>query len=111
MVEDIIFILTNNVEILETNKKIQSYKEVTIKNRSKLSKDELYIYSPPPVDVEGPLPPRQEDLHQAGFTQHIKTASSQERAGGYEETIGCYRAVQEAMAGLYFVPGQGEVKG
>ena len=205
MVEDIIFNLTNNVEILETNKKIQSYKEnnkeVTIKNRSKLSKDaleiedilameqkqskqiklemkvleeaekvakiknkekliddlmfgdanaskileehretvareekskmtfstgletgaslpvpiaatdELYVYSPPPVDVEGPLPPLQEDLHQAGFTQHIKTASSQERAGGYEETIGCYRAVQEAMAGLYFVPGQGEVKG
>lgn len=204
MVEDIIFNLTNNLDILETNKKIQNYKEnnkeITIKNRTKLSKDsleiedilameqknskqiklelkvleeaekiakiknkekliddlmfgdenaskileehrvtvakeeksklfstgmetgatlpipvaasdELFVYSEPLTDVEGPLPPRQEDLHQAGFTQHIKSATSQERAGGYEETIGCYRAVQEAMAGLYFVPGTGAAKG
>eukprot|EP00092_Neocalanus_flemingeri_P030148 GFUD01032726.1.p1 GENE.GFUD01032726.1~~GFUD01032726.1.p1 ORF type:complete len:306 (+),score=127.81 GFUD01032726.1:44-961(+) len=204
MVEDIIFNLTNNLDILETNKKIQSYKEnnkeVTVKNRSKQSKDsleigdilameqkqskqiklemkvleeaekvakiknkekliddlmfgdknaskileehrvtvareekskmpfstgletggalpvpvaatdEMYVYSAPVVDVEGPLPPLQEDLHQAGFTHHIKTANSQERAGGYEETMGCYRAVQEAMAGLYFVPGAGAGK-
>ena len=200
MVEDIIFNLTNNVDILETNKKIQNYKEnnkeITIKNRTKLSKDaleiedilsmeqkhskqvklelkvleeaeklakiknkekliddlmfgeenaskilevhrenvakeeksklfstgmetgaslpivvavtdEVYVYTEPVIDVEGPLPPRQEDLHQGGFTRHIKTASSTERAGGYEETIGCFRAVQEAMAGLYFVPGTG----
>ena len=199
MVEDIIFNLTNNLEILETNKKILSYKEshkeLTVKNRSKLSKDaleledilsmeqkqskqiklemkvleeaekmakiknkekliddlmfgdenaskileehretvameektkktfstgldtgvtlpvhvaasdELYVYTHPPEDVEGPLPPKQEDLKQAGFTQHIKTATNQERAGGYKETMGCYRAVQEAMAGLYYRPG------
>ena len=43
MVEDIIFNLTNNLDILETNKKIQQYKDENkdniMKNRSRLSKD------------------------------------------------------------------------
>jgi len=204
MVEDIIFNLTNNLEILETNKKIQNYKEsnkeITVKNRTKLSRealeiedilaleqkqskqikqelkvleeaekmakiknkekliddlmfgdenaskileehretvakeeksklfstgmetgaalpihvahtDELFVYTDPVIDGEGPPPPQQEDLHGGGFTQHIKSANSTERAGGYEETIGCFRAVQEAMAGLYYVPGPGAASG
>jgi len=204
MVEDIIFNLTNNVNILETNKKIQTYKEsnkdITVKNRSKLSRDaleledilstekkhsmqvklelkvleeaekkakiknkekliddlmfgeedankileehrvsvaneeksklfstgietatnslpvqtaltdEAFVYVEPELHVEGPLPPEQKDLYSCGFTQHIKSANDQEKAGGYEETLGCFRALQEAMAGLYFVPGsQGPV--
>ena len=47
MVEDIIFNLTNNLEILETNKKIQQYKDDNkdniMKNRSRLSKDALEL--------------------------------------------------------------------
>ena len=47
MVEDIIFNLSNNVDTLETNKKIQQYKEenrtTIIKNRSKMSKDSLEL--------------------------------------------------------------------
>ena len=47
MVEDIIFNLTNNLDILETNKKIQQYKEDNkdniMKNRSRLSKDALEL--------------------------------------------------------------------
>jgi CDK-activating kinase assembly factor MAT1 len=47
MVEDIIYNLTNNLEILETNKKILAYKdqhkEQIIKNRSKHSKDAIEI--------------------------------------------------------------------
>merc|ERR1711915_713893 len=47
MVEDIIFNLTNNLDILETNKKIQQYKEENkdniVKNRSRLSKDALEL--------------------------------------------------------------------
>jgi len=39
-----------------------------------------------------------------GFTKNIRTANETERAGGYVESIGCLRAVQEAMAGLYFQP-------
>ena len=47
MVEDIIFNLTNNLDILETNKKIQQYKEENkdniMKNWSRLSKDALEL--------------------------------------------------------------------
>ena len=47
MVEDIIFNLTNNLDILETNKKIQQYKDENkdniMKNRSRLSKDALEL--------------------------------------------------------------------
>ena len=47
MVEDIIFNLTNNIDILETNKKIQQYKEENkdniMKNRSRLSQDALEL--------------------------------------------------------------------
>ena len=34
----------------------------------------------------------------------LRAASEAERAGGYVESLGCYRALQEAMAGLYFMP-------
>ena len=47
MIEDIIFSLSNDVDILETNKKIQTYKELNkdqiLKNRSKYSQDALEI--------------------------------------------------------------------
>ena len=47
MVEDIIFNLTHNIESLETNKKIQQYKEDNkdniMKNRSRLSQDALEL--------------------------------------------------------------------
>lgn len=204
MVEDIIFNLTNNIDILDTNKKIAKYKEDNkdsiVKNRSRLSrdalelldilsmeekyskqvklemkvleeaekaakiknkekliddlmfgeadankiiaehrekvtqeekskamfstgldmesgtsssshvpvvvKDTLFVYQDPPVEILGPCPPSQSDLKTSGYLQHIRSASSGEKAGGYVESLGCYRALQEAMAGLYFVPNQ-----
>jgi len=198
MVEDIIFNLTNNIESLETNKKIQQYKEENrsqiIKNRSKMSKDalelmdilsmeekqqnqvrvemrmleeaekaiklknkekliddlmfseedatkilaehretvareerakamfstgldqesksstvtavptqdEIFVYEEPTMDMMGPLPPQMDEL--AGYLKNIRAASVGERAGGYQESLGCFRALQEAMAGLYYVP-------
>jgi len=198
MVEDIIFNLSNNLDTLETNKKIQQYKDenrtAIIKNRSKMSKDSLelmdilsmeekqnnqvrleikmleeaqraakvknkekliddlmfgdedaskilaehretvareerakakfstgldqetsstatttvitqddmFVYSEPSVDMMGPLPPQIDNL--AGYLVNIRAATAGERAGGYQESLGCYRALQEAMAGLYFVP-------
>ena len=39
-----------------------------------------------------------------GYTKNIISATNSERAGGYLENIGCLRAVQEAMMGLYFTP-------
>jgi len=198
MVEDIIFNLTHNIESLETNKKIQQYKEENrsqiIKNRSKMSKDalelmdilsmeekqqnqvrvemrmleeaekaiklknkekliddlmfseedatkilaehretvareerakamfstgldqesksstvtavptqdEIFVYEEPTMDMMGPLPPQMDEL--AGYLKNIRAASVGERAGGYQESLGCFRALQEAMAGLYYVP-------
>ena len=43
-------------------------------------------------------------LQEGGYTAHIMKANSGELAGGYVETVGCLRAVQEAMMGLYFNP-------
>ena len=198
MVEDIIFNLSNNLDTLETNKKIQQYKEenkaTIVKNRSKLSKDslelldilsmeekqsnqvrmemklleeaeraakvknkekliddlmfgeedatkilaehretlareerakamfstgldqesnssavtavtaqdEMFVYTEPTMDMMGPLPPPIDQLE--NYLVNIRAASTGEKAGGYQESLGCFRALQEAMAGLYFVP-------
>ena len=200
MVEDIIFNLSNNLDTLETNKKIQQYKEenktAIIKNRSKMSRDalelldilsmeekqqsqvriemrlleeaqkvakvknkekliddlmfgeadankilaehretvareerakavfstgldqetassalptvqtqdDMFVYSEPSLDMMGPVPPRMSELADSGHLVNIRAATAGERAGGYQESLGCYRALQEAMAGLYFVP-------
>ena len=202
MVEDIIFNLTNNLDILETNKKIAQYKEenkdTIVKNRSRLSKDALelldilsmeekyskqvklemkvleeaeraakiknkeklidelmfsegdaskiladhrekvnqeerskalfstgmdldqvsstaqervivqdkmFVYTEPDyMQLQGPVLPGQTDLQIRGYLHHIRAASAGETAGGYQESLGCYRALQEAMAGLYFLP-------
>jgi len=200
MVEDIIFNLTNNIDILETNKKIASYKEqnkelikkgwskqskdaleiqdilalerkqseqvkmemkvleqaeklAKIKNKEKLiddlmfgeedankileehreqvareerSKaafstgadtgatlpaaatapaDKLFVYNEPMEDLQGPEVPKINHLEEVGYTAHVRAPNKQESAGGYTSSLGCMRAVQEAMAGLYFVPG------
>jgi len=199
-IEDIIFNLTNNIDILETNKRILAYKEKNkeeiIKNRSRYSRDALeiediiateqknmnvkrrelqvieeaekaaklrnkekliddlmfgegdatkilsdhretvkleesrmktfstgevtgkslqvpvtvveeqpFVYDAPVMVLRGPEPPNKAMLHDDGYIRHIRSAAQPERAGGYVESLGCLRAVQEAMAGLYFVPG------
>jgi len=199
MVEDLIFNLSNNIDIIETNKKIQAYKEankeVILKNRVKPTKesleledlmteerkirekvvkeqqiledlekakrirnkekliddlmfgeenaeqileqhretvlreekkkivfsnsgeenirphqivstlpDEPYVYQTQPLEFLGPIPPSSQDLTRDEYTKNIRSATSAERAGGYVETLGCLRAVQEAMAGLYYLP-------
>jgi len=203
MIEDIIFNLSNNIDILETNKKILTYKEQNkeqiIKNRSKYSKDALeiedilaeeqklsnqkrreikvleeaekaaklrnkekliddlmfgegdaekilsehretvkleesrmkafstgqetgkslqvitvveeepYVYQEPELVMNGPGPPDEIQIQEEGYINHIRSANGSERAGGYVELLGCMRAVQEAMAGLYFIPGGGEL--
>jgi len=198
MVEDLIFNLSNNIDIIETNKKIQIYKEankdVILKNRIKPTKesleledlltaerrtrekvvkeqqvlddlekaarirnkekliddlmfgeesaeqileqhretvlreekkivfsnsgeenvrphqivnlipDEPFVYEAPQMEFLGPVPPTTQELKNSDYIRNIRNASSAERAGGYVETLGCLRAVQEAMAGLYYLP-------
>jgi CDK-activating kinase assembly factor MAT1 len=45
-----------------------------------------------------------QELEDQSYIKNIRAATGAERAGGYVETIGCLRALQEAMAGLYFMP-------
>ena len=84
--------------------------------------DTLFVYQETEEDLLGPHIPDIGGLGEGGYLQHIKSvllilislnhwshlrsASEAEKAGGYVESLGCYRALQEAMAGLYFVPGK-----
>ena len=84
--------------------------------------DQVFVYQETEEDLWGPDIPGIGGLAEAGYLQHIKSvilmlisdnlsihfrsASEAEKAGGYVESLGCYRALQEAMAGLYFVPGK-----
>jgi CDK-activating kinase assembly factor MAT1 len=69
-----------------------------------LPEDKPFVYEPLLQEFLGPSPPTEQMLKSEGFTQNIRAANQTERAGGYVENIGCLRAVQEAMAGLYFQP-------
>jgi len=71
---------------------------------TQLPEDDPYIYDELEAEFLGPKPPKFRVLDEEGFTTNIRSANTTERAGGYVESIGCLRAVQEAMAGLYFQP-------
>ena len=92
----------SNFTPVPVHDRVSHYVYIPLTQSKTTTADELYVYSSPPVDCEAPLPPSRVDLHQAGFIQHIRKASVLERAGGYEESIGCCRAMQEAMIGLSF---------
>lgn len=63
----------------------------------------LFIYKPPIFITEGPKPPDFEDIFGANYTNHVRTESEQERAGGFKSYIACMRALQDALTGLYHV--------
>ncbi|XP_037081870.1 CDK-activating kinase assembly factor MAT1-like [Pollicipes pollicipes] len=66
---------------------------------------EPFVYERPTLPMDGPAPPEPERLAEAGYLTHVRLAGEAERAGGYAASLGCLRAVQEAMAGLLFFPG------
>lgn len=68
---------------------------------STMIEGEKYEYTPPVVEINGPLMPEIENLNDLGYLQHIKAASSWQNAGGYMETMGCYRALMESHCGLF----------
>ncbi|XP_040583035.1 CDK-activating kinase assembly factor MAT1 [Lepeophtheirus salmonis] len=65
--------------------------------------DEPYVYSEPDIVFDGPSPPRS-DKEIKDFCRHIRAAGVSELAAGYVESIACFRALQEAMSGLYYSP-------
>ncbi|CAH1795905.1 unnamed protein product [Owenia fusiformis] len=62
----------------------------------------LYIYSPLSIQYCGPDVPDTPAMLQNGYLNHMREASQADRGGGYEAKVGCSRAVQEALCGLFY---------
>ncbi|XP_076317267.1 CDK-activating kinase assembly factor isoform X2 [Tachypleus tridentatus] len=67
---------------------------------------ELYVYRELVVPLCGPNPPIYDMLEANGYTKHVRTSSETEKAGGFTSKLACYRALQEGVCGLYFIPKQ-----
>merc|ERR1712233_165993 len=61
--------------------------------------DKLFVYTEPTTELQGPMVPNIHQLEEVGYTAHVRAPNKQEAAGGYMASLGCMRAVQEAMAG------------
>ncbi|XP_046403763.1 CDK-activating kinase assembly factor MAT1 [Ischnura elegans] len=72
-----------------------------------------FDYEPPepPVGPEDgpPLPAGFVALESLGYLAHVKSVSPGDGAGGFTPLVACYRALQEALAGLYHVSERKEV--
>ena len=64
----------------------------------------LFKYTGPVFEYLGPSPPTNDALRTKKYCANIRAASSAECAGGYTEAMSCLRALQEAMAGLFYNP-------
>ena len=65
-----------------------------------------YFHKEMVLDVFGPAPPTEEQVRSQKFVEHIRPIEVYEKAAGFSEDIACLRALQDAMSGLYFVPGK-----
>nr|CAG4638680.1 EOG090X0BPM [Cyclestheria hislopi] len=70
----------------------------------------LYKYKPSIFENLGPTPPSMDSLESKKYFVNIRAATVVERAGGYTEALSCYRALQEAMCGLFYIPQSSTVK-
>ncbi|XP_043553187.1 CDK-activating kinase assembly factor MAT1 [Chiloscyllium plagiosum] len=62
----------------------------------------LYVYQPLQIETYGPRVPECELLGKQGYLNHVRTATSQDLAGGYTSSLACYRALQDAFSGLFW---------
>lgn len=62
-----------------------------------------FVYKPPVVVMDGPKAPVYEEIISCGYTNHVRTETEQEKAGGFRSYIACMRALQDAFSGLYHV--------
>jgi len=69
---------------------------------SAISDGEPYIYEEISIDLNGPPIPKMEELGSLGYLKHIRAASVGQLAGGYHESLGCYRALTEAHCDLFW---------
>ncbi|XP_054715171.1 CDK-activating kinase assembly factor MAT1-like [Uloborus diversus] len=69
----------------------------------KENNDNIYVYKDLVFDMCGPKPFSPNSLRSKGFTQHVRSASDTEMAGGYVTENACDRALQDAFSGIYFM--------
>ncbi|XP_041070796.1 CDK-activating kinase assembly factor MAT1 [Carcharodon carcharias] len=62
----------------------------------------LYVYQPLQIETYGPKVPEYELLGKRGYLNHVRTATTQDIAGGYTSSLACYRALQDAFSGLFW---------
>ncbi|KAK9873738.1 hypothetical protein WA026_002094 [Henosepilachna vigintioctopunctata] len=60
-----------------------------------------YHYKPLIFETEGPTPPTDYDILTKGYIKNVRVETEQERAGGFQSSISCMRALQDALSGLY----------
>ncbi|XP_067942517.1 CDK-activating kinase assembly factor MAT1-like isoform X2 [Watersipora subatra] len=61
----------------------------------------LYRYEELIMENYGPAPPSIDDVRHKGYLRHMRTSATSEKAGGYEAAIGCLKALQSAVDGLF----------
>ncbi|KAM9293967.1 CDK-activating kinase assembly factor MAT1 [Gastrophryne carolinensis] len=64
----------------------------------------LYHYKPLHIETYGPEVPPIELLGRKGYLNHVRAASPQDLAGGYNSSLACHRALQDAFSGLFWLP-------
>lgn len=67
----------------------------------KIDEGPIYLYEEPEIEINGPNVPRFEEINEKNFLKHIRQETPVERAGGFQSKIACWRALMEAMQGLY----------
>jgi len=67
----------------------------------KIDEGPIYIYEEPEIELYGPSIPRYEELSEKNYLKHIRSENQVERAGGFQSKIACFRALTDAMQGLY----------
>lgn len=67
----------------------------------KIDEGPLYIYEEPEIELYGPSIPRYEEISDKNYLKHIRSENQIERAGGFQSRIACFRALTDAMQGLY----------
>lgn len=68
----------------------------------KIDDGPTYVYEEPVFALHnGPAVPSFQEIETRKYSKHIRTENQVERAGGFQSKISCYRALQEAMQGLY----------
>lgn len=76
----------------------------------KIEEGPLFSYTPIREQIEGPTPPSLRELQTCGYVSHIRPEFEVEKAGGFKTHIACIRMLQEALAGLYHNPSQGQAE-